>query len=184
MFGQENPFSRNGTYHLNVIRVVPGKVLRAILWGDPVASFVHFSSGKSLPCTQPQLENCPLCEKEIPRRYYAWYPVKGLQGGKGLLEITAAAEEQMISQLRDVEENELVEIEVYRGDKRKNAPLLVRVHPRKVSAEEFKMHLRDKPCEIATRATLLNLWGVPHPREGESEIDWLKRVRLNLLQRI
>jgi len=184
MFDDSNPYEGQKNGHISVIRVKPGHSVHGILVGTPTKSWIHYYNGKSLPCIRPQSASCPLCDEEIARRYYSWYPIRGRSGALALLELTASAEEELLSQARDIEKGELICINAFRTDTRKNSPVRVKVEAEIVEPDAYESWWKNAPTEQVTQRILMSLWGIPHPGQEESTEAWLERVAKNLRHRM
>lgn len=138
-----------------LLRPRPGQQISGTLCGEPLRVFLHFTNGKSWPCIG---RGCCLCEQQIPRRYYSYYPVRDSKGTLGIMELTGQAEDLLDEQMFPFSQVPCGEICVRRAEGRRNMPCTV----------EWKEPLNGKntgggKVDVKElQASLMRIWNLPN----------------------
>lgn len=152
-----------------LLRPGPGAEIFGHLCGEPLRVFLHYASGRSWPCVG---RGCCLCEEQIPRRYYAYYPVRDHKNVLGIMELTSQAEDQLVHQMSPVTQVTCGRVWLRRGHGRRNAPCTIEW---KESEENGKAALKTLDTRDLQN-TLLHIWKLPIMREYENEDEWLRAI--------
>jgi hypothetical protein len=152
-----------------LMRAPAGKELRVLLKGTPRRLFLHYSAGRTWPCT---MQHCSLCKRSLSKRLYAFYPCYTPSLRPAILELTAQAESLLLQQMEQFTHEPRGVVRVTRSPVRRNSPVEIDW------SEEPAAHagLPDALSETGLEVALLRVWGLP-ARNGEATDDeWLARV--------
>ncbi len=139
------------------------------LCGEPLRIFMHFSNGRSWPCIG---RGCYLCSENIPRRYYAYYPIRSKKGKLGIMELTSQAESQLDEQMSKVTQVVSGSVLLRREPGRRNMPCTI----------EWTLEMiNDNPIveSIEVRALqrdLMRIWNLPNINEHQTEREYLEAL--------
>lgn len=163
-----------------LLRPKSGGQLCVELVGPPLRVFVHYAAGRSWPCTD---FSCTLCKRQIAKRFYAYYPVRGGRGGLAILELTGLAENQLTKQMDPFSHEPCGMVTVSRPPGRKNLPCTV-------TWKEPDGH-RKSGCgelsESGLKKCLMRIWNLPGMNGEEDEKKYLAKlneiIRLKTMER-
>ena len=149
-----------------LLRPEPGGEIHGELCGEPLRVFLHYTSGRSWPCVG---RGCCLCKREIPRRYYSYYPVRDQKGRLGIMEMTSQVEAQLDKQMSPVTHVACGRVILRRAPGRRNMPCTIDWQ----EAEE-----NGKPrCETidvrGLQTALMRIWNLPDNHQDLDEREWL-----------
>lgn len=153
----------------SLLRPKPGQEIYGRLCGEPLRVFLHFAAGRSWPCVG---RGCHLCRREIPRRFYAYYPVRDHKGVLGIMELTSQAEAQLDQQMSPVTQVTCGQVWLRRAHGRRNMPCSIEW---KVSKENGQPSLETIDARGLQKA-LLKIWNLPDMNENIDENKWLATI--------
>lgn len=159
-----------------LLRPQPGCEIHGRLCGEPLRVFLHYTAGRSWPCVG---RGCCLCEQQIPRRYYAYYPVRNEKGVLGIMELTSQAENQLNKQMSPVTQVTSGCICLRRGHGRRNAPCTIEW---KESENNGLPTLKTLDSQELQNA-LLHIWKLPLMNDDQDEASWLSSINLCIAAR-
>lgn len=175
MFLDERPrFQSN--HQLQVYRATANRPIQGLLIGEPTRVMLHWWKGKSLPCVANDRRDCCLCDKEVPVRYYAFYPILGKSGSIALVEVTATAEAELMDGLRMRSGSGVPVIKVFRAAGKKNNPLHVEVQFKTASESELESYSKNNPNPVQMKRSLCRLWNLPEWSDAEHVDSYFDRV--------
>ncbi len=163
-----------------LLRARSNKPVSGELCGDPLRVFVHFAVGRSWPCTG---FSCTLCKRQVAKRFYAYYPVRGSRGGTAIIELTGRAEGELLHQMNPHTDVPSGFIKVSRLSGKKNMPCKVEWK----SIEEYK----DTACvreddnkntgggvlsESELKTALMRIWKLPTMNGEQEEREYLAKL--------
>lgn len=149
-----------------LLRPKPGQEIYGRLCGAPLRVFLHFTSGRSWPCVG---RACCLCKREIPRRYYAYYPVRSPKGVLGIMELTSQAESQLEKQQRGVTNVNEGEVMLRRAHGRRNMPCSIVWKEAEENGKAAVETLNVRELQSA----LLRIWNLPDMNLYVDVKEWL-----------
>ncbi len=149
-----------------LLRPEPGCEIFGNLCGEPLRVFLHFASGRSWPCVG---RGCCLCSREIPRRYYSYYPVRDQKGRLGIMELTSRAEDQLNKQMSPVTDVTSGRVVLRRASGRRNMPCTI-------DWQEAEQNGKPR-CETISvkelQSALMRIWNLPDINQDLDEREWL-----------
>lgn len=152
-----------------LLRPGPGQEVYGRLCGEPLGVFLHFTSGRSWPCIG---HGCCLCSREIPRRYYAYYPVRNQKGVLGILELTSQAEDQLKQQMSPVTQVTCGQVWLRRAHGRRNMPCSVEWKESETNGQESLETIDVRGLQGA----LLRIWNLPSRDKYLDENKWHEAI--------
>lgn len=161
---------------LSVVRVKPGSAIRGTVCGEPLRAMIHYYRGKSYPCVSTERAPCSLCSKHLPKRPYAWWPVRGKSGAGILIETTQTVDVQLAEGLKNCPQNHLLLLTVSRSSGKKNAPLGCEIDYRELLDEERAHQFRTTIDMDLMKRCLCRLWDLPEWDPGCREDDYYEMV--------
>lgn len=161
---------------IKLLRPRPGEQIFGHLCGEPLRLFLHFCTRRSWPCVG---RGCSLCEREVPKRYYAYYPVHDNKGVLGIMELTSQAEDQLHQQMDPITDVASGQICVRREQGRRNNPVIVEWQ----QSENQKQTTSNQLTPAATQATLMRIWKLPPMNGNLSEREYLASLNDTIKQR-
>lgn len=159
-----------------LLRAKPGCEIYGRLCGEPLRVFLHFTAGRSWPCIG---HCCCLCEEQIPRRYYAYYPVRNHKGVLGIMELTSQAESQLKKQMSPVTQVTNGQIWLRRGHGRRNMPCSIEWKESEENGQPTLETIDIKGLQDA----LLRIWNLPIINDDQTETEWLRTINLCIAAR-
>lgn len=163
--------------HLAILRATPKAPVVGLKAGEPVRVLTHWYKGKTVPCVESSPLGCPICQKGVNKRYYAYYPIRSARGSAAAVELTATAEAQLVDSLRLCPDGHLVLIRTSRAAGKKNNPLHVECEFRPCSPEEFAAFFSKHLDKDLMKRALCRLWNLPEWEPGINEDDFIEVTR-------
>ncbi len=161
---------------IKLLRPKPGEQICGHLCGEPLRLFLHFTSNRSWPCVG---EECCLCKRQVPRRYYAYYPVHNEKGMLGIIELTSQAEDQLHQQMKEITDVAAGYICIGRDHGRRNNPLIVNWK----ESEEYKHRGSNQLKPAALQACLMRIWNLPSMNGTLTDREYLTSLNETIKQR-
>lgn len=159
-----------------LLRPRPGCEIYGRLCGEPLRVFLHFASGRSWPCVG---RGCCLCKREIPRRYYAYYPVRDHKNVLGIMELTSQAEDQLAKQMLPVTQVTSGQVWLSRAQGRRNMPCSI-----KWKESETNGQISVETLDVrGLQGALLRVWNLPQMDQDLDEREWLANINHIIEQR-
>lgn len=175
MWVQQSPPVKKSTL-TPLLRPKPGQEIYGRLCGDPLRVFLHFVAGRSWPCVG---RGCCLCKREIPRRFYSYYPVRNLKGVLGIMELTSQAEAQLVLQMSPVTQVTSGQVWLRRAHGRRNMPCSIEW---KESEENGQPPLESIDTQVLQSA-LMKIWNLPDKNEYKADREWHATINKIINQR-
>lgn len=158
-----------------LLRPKPGEEIHGSLCGEPLRVFLHYASGRSWPCVG---RGCCLCKREIPRRYYSYYPVRGQKGRLGIMELTSLVEAQLDKQMSPVTDVTSGRVVLRRAPGRRNMPCTI-----DWQEEEENGKPRCESIDVkGLQSALMRIWNLPDRNQDFDESEWLDTLN-NIINR-
>jgi len=149
------------TKQITVLRVKPGKPIKGLITGSVIRTITHWYRNRSLPCLKEDLDLCPLCDRGVLQRYYAYYSIRGSRGAACMVELTATAEAEMVDHFRTCPKGSVLVATVSRQPGKRNNPIHVCSDYHACSPEELaEIRRLDLDPDLMARS-LVRLWGLP-----------------------
>lgn len=152
-----------------LLRPRPGQIIFGHLCGEPLRVFLHYAAGRSWPCVS---HDCCLCKREIPRRYYAYYPVRDHKGVLGIMELTSQAEDQLVKQMSPITQVTRGDVWLSREPGRRNMPCKI---VWKDSGNNGDSTLETIDVR-GLQGELLHIWKLPNMNQNLDEREWLATI--------
>jgi len=165
----KSPMSEVKPATVPLLRPKAGGSISAVITGGPLRCFVHYCSGRSWPCTD---HKCTLCKRGITRRFYAYYPCRGVTNNAGILELTAQTDAALISQMEPVTQIPKGQIKISRAGGKRNNPC--QIIWREEEGPEYRGDASLNERELME--ALMRIWNLP-ARNGEiEESEYLEKL--------
>lgn len=152
-----------------LLRPRPGQNISGRLCGEPLRVFLHFTSGRSWPCVG---RGCCLCKREVPRRYYAYYPIRNDKGKLGILEMTSQVEDDLSKQMNPVTQVTSGHVCLYRPIGRRNMPCSIEWSMSNNNGESTVENIEVRGLQGA----LCRIWNLPCMNQDLDESEWLETI--------
>lgn len=159
-----------------LLRPRPGQVIFGKLCGEPLRVFMHFTSGRSWPCVG---RGCCLCKREIPRRYYSYYPVRNEKGKLGIMELTSQAEDELQKQMNPVTQVTRGQVWLSRAHGRRNMPCSIKWEDSNNNGNSIVETIEVRGLQGA----LCRIWNLPIMNQDLSPSEWLETINNIIRQR-
>lgn len=175
MFTTEMP-SCHSPQHIKILRASGTKKIEGMLAGEPVTTVTHWYNGRTLPCAKSRDTHCPLCDKALSTRLYAYFPIRSGRGMIAAAELTPTAVEQLNDFLQHQPPMTIAIMTLSRQPGKRNNPLHVDVEFRPCSEAELDAYSQKYVDPNLLKRALCRLWGVPEYVPGIHEVAYMNKV--------
>jgi hypothetical protein len=167
---------------LTVYRAQANKPVQGMLAGLPVRVLSHWWRGKTIPCLKDEDQPCPLCDRGVDKRYYAYYPLRNAKGSSAIVEMTATAEAELTDHLKLGPKKSIPILKVYRLKGKRNSPVHCDVDWKPCSEKEWTAFERVKIDQDLIKRTLARLWNLPQWPESMTLKDYEQLARKHVAE--
>lgn len=152
-----------------LLRPRSGDSVAATLTGEPLRCFTHFAANRTWPCTG---HHCVLCAKGLSKRFYAYYPVAGREGGQAILELTAQVEDSLIQQMSPTTQVPRGHVVLSRPQGKRNTPCSIKWR----GTDKLLLTASLPLTHSELKAALMRIWKLPRQNGKMKENEYLEQL--------